>query len=465
MKRKNPRNKLESLLMGRSFNKNEWINEVRRLLEERGRLEKKGLFGYKKRKGNTMIREMHCSDAQEWQNMASIDLSGRDVHHAIRARSLVFPSDVTFEGATLHDDCVLAEAVFTEDLYLNTASVKGDVNFAGTTFGGRSNFYGAKFEKVVIFRQCDFIGEVNFTFSHFDRGVNFNAATFNYVPVISDISLPFPPRLDDVEILESAKRKSDQIVEDPREGVFAGRLFKIYRDGSSYIQFQRLKQLAKQAGDHRLYLHFYAEELRARRFWVDAPFWQPRRKQKVHSKEKENEKAGSFQSPMRGEFDIYQIEKFKWQQRKKASSHGSAFRFWLGIIHEKVSSFGRSVGRPLGGLLAISVAFGYMFFLIGSDVPADGRYKKIECDLLKSSATISVNNTFLGLSGTTFGEIERAKNCLVEYFCTDCPGRKAVETIRRGDWLLSLAGSFQKAISAIFIFLIGLSIRNAVKVS
>lgn len=181
-----------------------------------------------------------------------------------------------------------------------------------------------------------------------------------------------------------------------------------------HAKFRALRGMAEQGNDHVSALRFNADEIAARRFWVDEPVGR------------------------------------------------NASRFWLGWLYQFVSDYGRSILRPLIGLFAVVATFAALFY--AGAQPDDPKtpwtrecHQSVNREELKLQPTdkvteaisLSIRNALIFDRSDTS---RRTYGCL--YGLVDNGRSGAIPT-----WVGKLS-LLESLLSAIFLFLIGLALRN-----
>jgi hypothetical protein len=229
--------------------------------------------------------------------------------------SFIFPGQALFKGSK-----------FTKMARFRGARFHGEVNFAEAKFDGLVDFREAHFEQ--DFSMAGAVlkaGPLTLSESRFDgrsdfRAVTGNAAlfaeraTFDQLPDFHGAMFR-TPRLDNVQLgaqfsrtkISQSARTGESTVHDPRPWLL--RWMKAAVSSDVAAKYRVLKKMAVEGHDQERELEFAAQEHRARRFWVDRPFG------------------------------------------------GGAVRFWLGLIYDQLSNFGRSVLRPLSILALFTLLF------------------------------------------------------------------------------------------------------------
>lgn len=288
-----------------------------------------------------------------------------------------FPGTAFFRGVIFHGDAMFNEAQFEGEALFSGAQFKADAMFRSAHFGHdltitrSDDAYNefcrmgqpTAFSGIADFTRATFAGLAQITDAIFCRQADFTAirsevrftlarSTFAQTPSFIDATFHEPPRIDDINFAEpTLLRKSAEFTNstdgapshpygpDPRQrGSRMGRLlfrfFRVARDGDEHARFRKLRKMAADANDHESATKFNAHEFVARRFWVDAPWL------------------------------------------------NGTFRFWLSWMFGLFSDYGRSISRPLvaWGLL---LAFGAIFYL--SQAGATSHNKSFERSIERPS--------------------------------------------------------------------------------
>ena len=189
-----------------------------------------------------------------------------------------------------------------------------DVDFTRAIFEDSANFAEACFYKTASFNSMQSKIGISLAAAKFDQFPDFLDATFHEAPRLDNVSLPqkFPLKVP-------TKKATGRMVKDadPRPQLLwlFRSWFRVAPDKNVHARVRKLRSMASQGKDSENELKLNAQEIRARRFWVDKP-WPPR------------EGAG---------------------------------RFWLGLIFDKLSDFGQSFARPLMAWLAAIVVFAFVY--------------------------------------------------------------------------------------------------------
>lgn len=319
-----------------------------------------------------------------------------------------------FAGATFRGRALFGAATFSGDSAV----------FRGATFGKMTDFSVVEFTShsrtiVADFSRADFNGEVYFGASVFDAAIfcsikserSFSiGSTFKATPDFREASFHEPPQLDEAEIKPCLSRR--HVMGDCRRPPLDWAKHAPNKD--EHAKFRALRGMADQGNDHTSALRFNANEIAARRFWVDEPFGL------------------------------------------------NASRFWLGWLYQLVSDYGRSILRPLIGLFAVVATFAALFYAgAQSDDPKTSwtrechqsvnreELKLQPTDKVTEAISLSIRNALIFDRSDTS---RRTYGCL--YGLVDNGRSGAIPT-----WVGKLS-LLESLLSAIFLFLIGLALRN-----
>jgi hypothetical protein len=303
---------------------------------------------------------------ESWEEAARATFKDRETDEHLDFSGFIFPAMVTFFRARLSGETSFSRAVFhghagfagtefSEKADFAEAEFKDYANFAGARFAAYANFSGARFRKGANFYNgrflfttsfdgvrfceeatfwlCTFEGLATYRGTHFSRDAIFfgaragafdlNAARFDRVPDFTQARFDEAPRLDVAEIKLPSLWGS---VRRPAEPTDAG-------------AYRALRRLAVQGHDHECEQQFFAAELRALRGNPDRPwpnflFFLPiRRAATVEAEEASDASEGTQNA-------LIDVEKHASQRRRFWP--GGA-RYWLGLLYEIFSDFGRSV--------------------------------------------------------------------------------------------------------------------------
>ena len=229
---------------------------------------------------------------------------------AARLRKVSFEEAADFQKAVFAKTAELTGCCFEEEADFSGATFTGAADFSDCRFKSGASFTDAAFLSDAGFAQAGFKGRAGFRAARFAGRARFEAVQsrgpfvlagcrFAEVPCFQEASFRESPRLDDIAIADPMRyfprRPAGE--RDPRP--FFLRAMKVVGASDIAARYRRLRQFAAEAKDYEREQHFFAQELRARRFVLDKPF-------------------------------------------------GRGFgRFWFGWLYGGLSDFGRSFGRPL----------------------------------------------------------------------------------------------------------------------
>ncbi len=337
--------------------------------------------------------------------------------------------EATFNGGDTWFSCTIfnggdtwfTKATFNSSVLFDYAQFGGGcASFEGAKFGQITDFSGTQFTSTLAdFSRADFSGPVTFDDSTLDVAIfrsikserSFSMrATFQKTPDFREASFHEPPQLDDAVFEATLTRRYVDGERRPLPLDWA----KHAPNKNEHAKFRALRGMAEQGNDHTSALRFNANEIAARRFWVDEPFGR------------------------------------------------NASRFWLGWLYQLVSDYGRSILRPLIGLFAVVATFAALFYAGAQpDVPrtpwARACHESVDREELKLQPTdkvteaisLSIRNALIFDRSDTS---RRTYGCL--YGLVDNGRSGAIPT-----WVGKLS-LLESLLSAIFLFLIGLALRN-----
>ncbi|HFB2048917.1 MAG: pentapeptide repeat-containing protein [Hyphomicrobiaceae bacterium] len=355
-------------------------------------------------------------------------------------RSTGFSGDTYFRSATFCREADFKSAKFEGDAWFNRASADRDL----TVFEKRVNFDQATFNEYVTFEETQFKDLASFAAIHASRGFTLANAKFWRAPDFIQAHFEEAPRLDNVHVEPEGanwrERWSNQS--------------KSFSSGDPDVpaRWRALKRLAIQGHDHEREQIFFPMEICSARFASD--WYLPR---------PVNTQAG-------------------WR---------SFFRFWFGVAYGLTSSYGRSAVLPLAwliGLTYISAAiyFGesrtveqrrqdwfvsWMFHVtpgLSTEVPCSklvaGNRKPVDRAMQTGTDVISEAWHLATVNGSVLGGIggpdspRRTYGCLYGVVEDKVGNQTPIIPIWVTTWSM-----IQKSLSLILIFLIGLAVRNMLR--
>ncbi|MCI4664284.1 MAG: pentapeptide repeat-containing protein [Neomegalonema sp.] len=226
-------------------------------------------------------------------------------------RSAHFEARAAFGEVEFRGWAGFTSAEFKQRAVFRGARFRGNAGFGEAMFFSRADFRDTVFELRAEFVQAQFFGVSSFGAACFHGYTSFEAAQgkegssfamgraeFYGVPNFIQAHFREAPRLDDVKV---GLR--------PRVG-----LWRINRDKDVAARWRNLKRLAIQGHDHQRELDFFAGEIRARRYVEDFPL------------------PGRWRR--------------SWKKAWRPLWPNAA-QYWLGILFQLFSNFGRSMMRPI----------------------------------------------------------------------------------------------------------------------
>ncbi len=235
-------------------------------------------------------------------------------------RGAVFADNSSFEHAKFTSRAGFGGCAFAAPASFSGARFKSEADFAAVRFV-RANFHRARFRAPAVFNGAVFSEDADFSGLRTDSALDLSGTSFTSAPDFLNARLDEPPRLDNLIIARPMRRfrRWDEGQRDPRPWLLRG--MRVGRDARETVRLRQLRHLARAGLDHEHEGAFYAEELRAARFWRDRPLGR------------------------------------------------GAGRFWLGWLYGGLSNFGRSVLRPLV-LWALTTVLFALVYLGLRDAPA-----------------------------------------------------------------------------------------------
>lgn len=200
--------------------------------------------------------------------------------------SAVFAGEANFKRVTFRTNASFDNATFSARSWFQSSSFQGVTRFQGATFTESTDFNLVKFERGARFSGATFCDEARFietTFSSnarfyqtsfyqdsFFRGAkfdgrvnNFSEALFHRVPDFRITSFLIAPNFHDAKFNYQTNEAAP----------WWRRVLRCAAHSEDAARFRRLRQLAAEGKDHERELAFFAEELRAKRFYETTGFW------------------------------------------------------------------------------------------------------------------------------------------------------------------------------------------------
>ena len=271
------------------------------------------------------------------------------------------------------------------------------------------------------FNKAIFNSTANFASIISDKSFNLLGTNFALVPDFTESAFHAPPILDEVDIeaaLQNGLWDPNSEEKDPRpDGSF---YTAVAPNSTDYRKYRALGKMAAGSNDYQNEMEAFANEIRCRRFWKDKPtlnfinWWNKKTDPETGDPTKLNKTVG---------------------------------RFWFGLFYEWSSNFGRGFIQPITGWFSSTIIFAFFYGLTShrNDFDwFDPVYISIRHGLIFSGLTRSEhwNSAITALYATTGGD-------------------KSTIDISNIATSLMLA---QPIISAVFIFLFLLAVRNQFKI-
>lgn len=311
----------------------------------------------------------------------------------------IFSGSASFLGTKFSKGASFNDATFSESTHFMIASFTGQTSFIRTTFNGEAVFTGTEFGKETNFDNATFngvatfvgatFGYVNFSQATFKEAASFHSSVFNSALVQDGTIFEMVPDF------QSTKINHHVSMDSLRVGFEGKRLLVFWEQGSDQKdapKYRRLKEMAILAQDHRQEQEFFALELKS----------------------------------MRG-------------------SRVNGVALYPGLLYETLSNFGRSLMRPMFGLLFTWV----IFAMINISVSQDSHEIAPPVTRIASAAFIySGAQIFPFISGTG----DARSWALSQLYDRGVPG--FVHSLNILEGLLAL----------VFLFLVGLALRNRFRI-
>ena len=420
----------------------------------------------------SLAGSVNSAEEEATESIKSISVGTTDIGFS----GFIFPSDarfgntsfgggVTFENATFRGNVYFGSAKFKNFADFNnctfccfagflTAIFCGRTAFKDSTFSSTAHFEGTSFQSSTTFVNAKFLGDVSFAGAKVNGTFNMTGACFNVVPAFNQADFRQAPDLDDVRF--------------PLPGFWRGGKeefdFKLPRPpglghGANLVtKYRAIRRIAIQGADYEREQMAFKGEIRAKRGIVHKFYH-----------------AG----------------------------------FWLGIVYDLLSDFGRSMWCPVLAWVACIIVFAVYFLGQNPDMierrrnlPHEGFLRQIAAysettlsEVSKGPALTCVSKTLPkgnlddlqnGLSGlaepilmqtnpinealsiayhnavivldSNGDSAHRAFGCL---YGVERYGGNPVAYVPRS---VAIASAIQRFLSAIFIFLFILAVRNTLRV-
>lgn len=361
---------------------------------------------------------------------ASVYFFGHDfTDDPIDFSGFIFPGPANFNGCTFGDNAMFDDATFEGEADFLYAKFEGDATFFGATFEGGATFSGATFNGGATLSGATF--DVKALFNNVTFGVAiFHNATFDCITMFQDATFGgsaifHNATFDKMAIFSRAQfdRESDFSL-----AVFSGT---VYLDGAVFKSAPELRftKIATHFTLHGVQVKYANSDERA--MWLGLSWAKAARPDDVDRYRRLKELAMAAKDHQR-EQNFFALE-------LKAKRHYEilGWALLLNYAYELFSGFGRSVMRPLAWLIVVWLGFGV----------GHGMFAKLEAgapwlDGLRLSTAVLL--PFVSSARTIY---EGASKALYD------------ETLAY-PWALDFAVVTESALGLLFLFLLGLGLRN-----
>ncbi|TMP37372.1 pentapeptide repeat-containing protein [Pseudoalteromonas rubra] len=349
-----------------------------------------------------------------------LDVCFRDASFSKKVdfRSAIFCKPVDFEGATFDDDASFSYSVFNSIVNFREVAFNGNANFGCATFNCGALFRKVTFGSKVSFLATNISEVLEFTSSLFESSFEFSPAKAEKITVLDFTGASFEklfilsgyykciPDLRQTKTIHHIDLS--QFIIKPKRGLVIGLGYTKYFISDDVERLCRLKEIASSNKDHKRMLAFNADELRHSR-WIE----------------------------------------------------GNPLKYILNLLYSITSNYGQSVFRPMLLLILSIIMFAHFTFIEAKLLKSELSTEVIEIPLEQNSAS---------LVGRHLDE----KAALTVSIATVAPfisiskgARERALTELFGDKLPSsydLYSYLHAFMSFIFIFLIGLGLRNRFRI-
>lgn len=373
-------------------------------------LYKLGKKKWNKWANDLLARREELEKSGEWEDICYADFE-----------DYIFEKDANFSGFIFPDFAAYTSAVFKEKAFFSRAIFHGSAFFDKTTFQRDTRFFDAQFKSFATFSNATFENEITFSSSNFKVASLFESTTFTKIARFFHVKFDSP----------SSFRKATFLQDSDFETIYADSLFSLeqvsfsqppdfrqahfreapdldritihappFVDPDIAAQYRALKKLAIQGHDHEQELNFFAGELEAK---------------------------GTF----------------------------------FGYLYGLFSNYGCSVQLPLLAWLVTTLyaAMGYHAFSIFGRFKESSASAVENCPNLSSAFELSARKALLAFGWEKSVRLDQIYACL--YGTQNGYNGKLMPHIP--SWV-SLGTLAQGVLSAIFIFLTLLAVRNRFRI-
>lgn len=362
-------------------------------------------------------------------------------------------------GAKFKGDAWFQKGTFSQKTEFGEATFSGKAGFEGRRFeGDETGFWGTKFEGEAWFVDTTFMGLTWFTLAEFRKYTTFagacfeqdahfvgvsgqgfftlEGATFALVPDFEQARFVEAPRLallhtskvgarakprERTGSPEEREGKDEPCIDWPESSARTTQA----SNASFTARWRALRRLAMQGKDHECELWFFAEELKSLRGSTDWLLPRP--------------------------WNLFRRGKRVWP---------GGGRYWLGLLYQLFSDFGRSMGRPVlwWGITTSAFATYYFSRHLGTHNPVSLGCLKGQGDPFWAAVYLAAHKGlfFTGLGG--WDKLTQAYICL--YGENPNYTASVQQLLPEIPDAVVFAGFAQTTLSATLIFLFLLALRN-----
>jgi hypothetical protein len=308
-----------------------------------------------------------------------------EVGGTIDFSGFVFPGDTNFGSATFSGYAYFGSATFSGYADFRSATFSGNAYFESATFNGNATFALANFRQHATFAASRFEAEASFNAISGERGFDMAHAVFEAVPDFIQAHFAEAPRLDNLKVhgrwMKRHARPASQEAEEPQAGELAEEPEEDTCEPKWRARWQAVQRRARRSVATgwravRREGRYLGGRLRTkparvakgawRRLWEDhadlPASWRALKRLAIqgHDSERELEFHARELQSQRLETDWPHPPLLFW----RAPAWVGFLRFWFGFLYGLLSDFGRSIFRPFV-LWWLTIAVFAMYFLAG----------------------------------------------------------------------------------------------------
>lgn len=323
----------------------------------------------------------------------------------VEFKNSLFKGYIEFQMANFSEFSDFSEAVFENGVNFSEARFKKDIIYNQSSFLNNINFTNASFNEYADFKKATFLKEANFEKAKFNYEANFNAIISESAFSLEGVKFSNNvPDFIQANFKEAPRLDNIKIGDEVAPGSFKNSIT-TYIHPDIKARYQALKRLAVQAHDHENEQRFWAGELRSDR--------------------------------------SLRTEDGGWNLRPLVSA------FWWGnIAYGCFSDYGRSIVRPLGTLLVLVILMTGLHLSVSKE--------PLSYENTFSAGYISTRKSIFNLGA------DPTKRSILKEKYSALYGVTENQTPNIPKSIL-IAEMGQTLLSAIFIFLTLLGVRNNFK--